>query len=81
MMPVAWTKTYKGGRVFTTTMGAATDLPSEGVRRLLVNATFWCVGLEQEIKPDLDVALVGDFKPTEYGFGGHRKGLKPADLK
>ncbi len=62
-------------------MGAATDLPSEGVRRLLSMQRSGAFGLEQEIKPDLDVALVGDFKPTEYGFGGHRKGLKPADLK
>ncbi len=35
MMPVAWLKTYKGqgaepARIFTTTMGAATDLESEG---------------------------------------------------
>ena len=49
MMPIAWTKTYKGangqtGRVFTTTMGAAVDLESEGLRRLLVNAAYWCVG-------------------------------------
>ena len=53
MMPIAWTKTYQGsggqtGRVFTTTMGAATDLQSEGLRRLLVNAAYWCVGLEDE---------------------------------
>ncbi len=45
MMPVAWVKTYTGsagkaGRVFNTTMGAATDLESEGTRRLLVNACF-----------------------------------------
>ena len=56
MMPVAWTKTYKGesgktGRVFTTTMGAATDLESEGTRRMLVNACFWAMGLEDKI-PD-----------------------------
>ena len=45
MMPIAWIKTYQGaqgqaGRVFTTTMGAARDLPSEGLRRLLVNASL-----------------------------------------
>ena len=46
MMPVAWIKTYTGeagkpARIFTTTMGAATDLESEGIRRLLVNAAYW----------------------------------------
>ena len=39
MMPVAWVKSYTGvqgkaARVFTTTMGAAQDLESEGLRRL-----------------------------------------------
>ncbi len=54
MMPIAWIKTYesseaKRGRVFTTTMGASEDLASEGLRRLLVNATYWAVGLEGTI--------------------------------
>ena len=49
MMPIAWTRTYKGGRVFTTTMGSADDLPSEGVRRMLVNASLWCLGMEDQI--------------------------------
>ncbi len=53
MMPIAWTKTYRGdkgqvGRVFTTTMGAAADLSNEGLRRLLVNAAYWCLGLEKQ---------------------------------
>lgn len=83
-MPVAWTKTYtskagKTGRVFTTTMGAATDLANEGVRRMLVNATYWAVGLEDKIPEKADVALVGEFKPTPFGFGGFVKGKRPAD--
>jgi type 1 glutamine amidotransferase len=84
MMPVAWVKTYQGesgktGRVFTTTMGAATDLVSEGTRRMLVNAAYWAVGLEAEIAPRADVSLVGDYQPTPFGFKKHRKGLTPAD--
>lgn len=81
MMPIAWTKSYEGGRVFCTTMGAATDLPSEGVRRMLVNATFWAVGLEEHINPDLNVEIVGEYSPTAYGFGGYKKGTKPADYQ
>ncbi len=81
MMPIAWTKSYKGARVFCTTMGAATDLPNEGVRRLLVNAVYWAVGLENKIAADANVDLVGDFNPTPYGFGGYQKGLKPADFR
>jgi hypothetical protein len=79
MMPIAWVKTYNGARVFCTTMGAATDLPNAGVRRLLVNATFWAVGLDEEITPDLSIEFVGTFSPTEYGFGGYQKGRKPSD--
>lgn len=83
MMPVAWIKSYRGAqgktaRVFTTTMGAATDLESEGLRRLLVNATYWCLGLESQIKADSNVDLVGEFKPRNFGFNGFEKGVKPA---
>ncbi len=81
MMPVAWTKTYgeKQGRVFTTTMGAATDLTAEGTRRMLVNAAYWCVGLEEKIGDKSNVELVGAFEPTPFGFGKFVKGKKPAD--
>ncbi len=82
MMPVAWIKTYTGtagkpARVFNTTMGAATDLQSEGLRRLLVNAAYWAVGLEDKISPAADVEIVGEYKPTKFGFGGFVKGVKP----
>jgi hypothetical protein len=84
MMPVAWTKGYtaesgKMARMFATTMGAATDLESEGLRRLLVNAAYWAVGLDDKIPPKNDVALVGEYKPHPYGFDGHVKGLRPED--
>jgi hypothetical protein len=84
MMPVAWVKTYEvdggpQGRVFTTTMGAASDLVAEGTRRLLVNACYWAVGLEDVIPEESDVALVGAFEPTPFGFNGAKKGLTPAD--
>ncbi len=85
MMPVAWTKTYatqsgQHARVFTTTMGASQDLLSEGVRRLLVNACYWAVGLEDRIAAKADVDLVGDYQPSPFKFGGFRKGVRPADL-
>lgn len=84
LLPVAWTKTYQGtngrsGRVFTTTMGVATDLQNEGLRRLLVNASYWAVGLEDKIPARADVELVGEFHPTAFGFHGFVKDRKPAD--
>ena len=85
MMPVAWVKTYKGagdtsGRVFATTMGASQDLASEGTRRLLVNACYWAVGLEDKIPERSDVALVGKYEPSPFRNEGFKKGVKPADL-
>lgn len=82
MMPVAWTKTHKGedgktARVFTTTMGAATDLSSEGMRRLLVNACYWAVGLEAQVPEKSNVDLVGEYKPSKFGFNGAAKGVMP----
>lgn len=84
MMPMAWTRTYQGadgqtGRVFTTTMGAATDFHSEGLRRLVVNAVYWCVGLDGQIPAQANVDLVGKYEPLNFGFGGYRKGMKPSD--
>ncbi len=46
---------------------------------MLVNAAYWCVGLEDKIKPDSDVSIVGDFHPTPFGFGKYIKGKRPAD--
>jgi hypothetical protein len=86
MMPVAWTRTYhsangKDARVFATTMGASQDLESEGLRRLLVNASYWCLGLEDVIGPRGSVAIVGEYRPTPFGFNRFQKGVRPADLE
>lgn len=82
MMPIAWTKTYKGtagktARIFTTTMGAAEDLQCEGMRRLLVNASYWALRMEKRIPAKSEVGLVGDYHPTHFGFGSYVKGRKP----
>jgi type 1 glutamine amidotransferase len=85
MMPVAWTKSYTGtqgktSRVFTTTMGASQDFQNEGLRRLLVNACYWAVGMEDQIPARAKVDLVGKFDPHPFKFGGFVKGIKPSDL-
>jgi hypothetical protein len=84
MMPVAWIKSFtdqsgKASRVFATTMGAATDLEAEGTRRMLVNACYWGMGMEDKIAEKSNVEQVGEYKPTKFGFGGYVKGKKPAD--
>jgi type 1 glutamine amidotransferase len=80
MMPVAWTRTYRGARVFTTTMGSAQDLLNEGFRRLLVNACYWAIGLEGRIDGRSNIGLAGMYEPLPFGFGGAAKGMKAADL-
>ncbi|MBF88998.1 MAG: hypothetical protein CMG75_04925 [Candidatus Marinimicrobia bacterium] len=82
LMPLAWTKTYLGetgnvSRIFFTTMGAATDLESEGLRRLLVNASYWCLGLEDKILQRSNVDIIGTYNPTDFGFNNYKRGIYP----
>jgi trehalose utilization protein len=85
MMPVVWVRSYTGkqgkaARVFTTTVGAAQDLQNEPLRRLLVNACFWGLRMEEKIPARTNVDLVGEYKPLPCKFGGFAKGIKPSDL-
>ncbi|MEK7399245.1 MAG: ThuA domain-containing protein [Candidatus Poribacteria bacterium] len=85
-MPLAWIKRYTGelgktSRVFCTTMGASVDLQSAGLRRLLVNGCYWCMGMKDAIPEKSNVDLVGEYNPLYFGFGTHKKGVKPVDLK
>jgi hypothetical protein len=84
MMPLVWLRNYSrpGGkttRVVATTMGAAVDLQCEDLRRLLVNASYWTLGFR--VPPKANVDYVGDYKPSWFGFGQFKKGVKPADLE
>jgi type 1 glutamine amidotransferase len=96
MMPIAWTRELnkesgKPQKILCTTMGAASDLTNEGLRRLIVNGVYW--GLSLPVPAAADVSYVGDFKPLMYGtkdgpdltdphaFRAFKRGVKPADLK
>ncbi len=84
MMPIAWTKTWqapngKTARVFTTTMGASQDFASLGLRRLLVNACYWALGMERRIPSESKVDFVGEFKPSPFRNNGFIPGVKPGD--
>jgi hypothetical protein len=83
MMPVAWVRVVKneaGGenKILCTTMGAATDLANEDLRRLVVNGVFWGLGLE--VPEKAEITPVGDYQPPMYGFKGNKTGLKPDDF-
>lgn len=83
-MPIVWTRLHKNdngttNRILTTTMGSATDLESEGLRRIVVNGVYWGLGLEVPAKAD--VAYVDEYDPSFYGFDGFRKGLRASDFE
>ena len=84
LMPVAWIREYqqdsgKANRIFCTTMGAATDLESVDLRRLLVNACYWGLEMEDAIPEESNVDLVGAYHPTPFGFDGFVEGVKPEE--
>jgi hypothetical protein len=85
-LPVAWVKTWTGNggrtaRVFHSTMGSARDFESEGLRRLTVNAVYWCLGLEDEIRPDSCVDPVGEYEPLPSGFDYEELGVEPRPVR
>ncbi|MSU57795.1 MAG: hypothetical protein EXS35_06370 [Pedosphaera sp.] len=86
LMPLVWLRDVTGesgrtSRILTTTMGASTDLECEDLRRLLINACYWATGLEKKIPKRADATLVGEYKPTNFGFGKFKPGVKPDELK
>jgi hypothetical protein len=81
-LPVAWFKTWttsegKKARVFNTTMGSARDLQSAGLRRLIINAAYWGMGLEEKITPDRSVEIPGVYEPLPSGFNYEKLGVSP----
>jgi hypothetical protein len=82
IMPIVWLRDYKGAtgntsKILCSTIGAASDLESEDLRRLFVNACYWLTSLD--VPKKADVAYVGEFNPTFFGFNKGKTGVKPAD--
>ncbi|MSR47543.1 MAG: hypothetical protein EXS13_10865 [Planctomycetes bacterium] len=83
MMPLLWTRERAVGgkmqRLITSTIGAAIDLKSEGLRRAFVNTVYWGLGMEAAIDPKSSVEPVGAYEPSMFGFGTWKRGVKVAD--
>jgi uncharacterized protein len=62
--PVAWTRQYKGARVFFTTLGHPQDFEQESMRRLLINAVYWSLGREVPAG-GADAAVQGSYQAPE----------------
>jgi hypothetical protein len=81
-LPVAWFKNWqtsegKTARVFQSTMGSGTDLRNPGLRRLIINAAYWCMNMEADILPTRSVDFVGEYAPLESGFDYKKIGVEP----
>ncbi len=81
-MASEWTREYTGangtkGRVFTSLYGASEDILNDGYRRMLVNATYWMLGLENRIAADSPIDFVGKYQPNTFRGGGYARGVKP----
>jgi hypothetical protein len=80
MMPIAWTHPYQvdegaPGRAFMTTIGAADDFKSAGLRRLVVNAAHHLLNLD--VPEKADVRTIGHYDPSPFGFGKFPKKRTP----
>lgn len=81
-LPVAWIKNWhtsegKSARVFHCTMGSGHDFESAGLRRLIINAAYWTMGIEASISANSSVDIVGSFRPLESGFNYKELGVTP----
>ena len=74
MMPVVWTKPYQvpdgeKGTALMSTIGSSADFINEAYRRMLVNAAYWLLGMEEKLpEAGSAVNLVGDYQPTAFSF-------------
>ncbi|MCA8974445.1 MAG: ThuA domain-containing protein [Planctomycetes bacterium] len=81
-LPIAWTKNWtvssgRSARIYHQTMGSARDFESAGLRRLTINAAYWCLGLEAQIDANANVDYVGDYAPLASGFDYEKLGVEP----
>ena len=72
-LPVAWWKTYTGetgkrGRAFVTTMGHPADFRDADFRRLLANACYWALGMEDRIDARRSVEFTTPYNPSPIGM-------------
>ncbi len=81
-LPVAWFKNWrtsegKLSRVFQSTMASGSDLECADLRRLIINAAYWAMGMEAAISATRSVEIVGTYQPLESGFDYEKLGVAP----
>lgn len=58
-------------------MGSAEDFANAGVRRLTINAVYWGLGMDDFIRADNSVEIVGEYHPLKSGFNYPELGVAP----
>ncbi len=81
-LPVVWFKSWRtsrgeSARVLHSTMGSAQDLANPGLRRLILNAAYWGLRMEENISAGLSVDIVGQYQPLGSGFNYEKLGVMP----
>lgn len=81
-LPVVWFKHWntsggRSARVLQSTLGSGKDLENPGLRRLVINAAYWGMGMEKQITADRSVDYTGEYKPLVSGFQYEKLGVVP----
>lgn len=81
-LPVVWFKNWKTSdgktaRVVQSTMGSGKDLESPGLRRLIINAAYWSMGMGKQISATSSVDYTGEYMPLVSGFQYEKLGVIP----
>ena len=85
MMPLAWLREYTApdgktkGRAFCTTLGASVDFEDTGLRRMVVNASLFLLGIP--VPEEVDVSYVDPFEASSFGFIKDKEFFKGRNLK
>jgi hypothetical protein len=58
-------------------MGSAVDFENAGVRRLTINGVYWGLQMEDQIRADRNVDVVGEYRPKKAGFNYEELGVTP----
>jgi type 1 glutamine amidotransferase len=84
IMPMIWQRDYKAesgktANILCSTIGSGPDFECEDLRRLVVNFSYWSLGLADALPEKADVEYVGEYIPTYFGFDKAKKGIRPSD--
>jgi type 1 glutamine amidotransferase len=84
IMPIIWQRDYKAdsgetANILCSTIGSGPDFECEDLRRVVVNFSYWSLGLADELPEKANVDYVGEYKPTYFGFDGAKKDVRPED--